>query len=168
MSNIEVQSPVQASTDGHSPDDHAVKQALTNVERLQKEFIAALQKDGMAHTFEWASGWFDKLGAAMVEDELRNGMGEHAKDPQAVNLFYMDRVMQMASNVSNHSNMASSNMLRQARLAAMATAVDRNKAHCYGSGANRREAWKTWEEKPESIERHQAALATAKTKRATP
>lgn len=100
-------------------------QPETAVERVKLRFLAALEKDGIEHTFEWMQGWFGEVAAAVLEDRLKNSLGEHAKNPDARGLFLTDLLMDEARRVSNYSSLSTSNLMRQARVAALADMVNR-------------------------------------------
>lgn len=121
----------------------------TEIEKLTKELISAIEKKGLVHTFEWMHGWFDSVARAQVKDELNQYLGEHAKDHEAVNLYLAERVVRESASISNHSTSASSNLMRQSRLSAMAKILDSNHDAYVGS-AHRRDQWDAWNEKVEA------------------
>lgn len=120
-----------------------------NLDRVQAEFEAELRSKGMAHVFQWMHGWFDKVGRAIVEDELLHVLGDKARDSQARALAAMDLLMPLASGISSHSTSASANLLRQSKLSALADIVDYDFGHAqgYGSRLHRAAAWDEWQEK---------------------
>ncbi len=119
----------------------------THLAQVQDEFIAKLNKEGILHTFEWLHGWFDQVARAAVQDELNRALGDRVDDEQARGLYLADELMNMASNVSNHSTSATANLLRQARVSALARAVNGDVgtfSSGYGSRVHRRKAWEEW------------------------
>lgn len=120
----------------------------SNTDRVQAEFLAALKKNGLSHTFQWMANWFDAVAEALVQDELQQALGEHVNDPQARGLQAMDMMMSLATSISNHSTSASANLMREARLAALAKIVESNywggDVGGYGSRSDRRKQWETW------------------------
>lgn len=116
------------------------------VARVQAEFEAALAKDGLVHTFEWMSGWFDQVAHAQVSDELTQALGEHAQDPQARSLQALDMLMSLATSASNTSSSPSANLMRLARLTALANIVEGRFGSPigYASRASRNQAWEAW------------------------
>jgi hypothetical protein len=120
-----------------------------NLDRVQAEFEAEIRAKGMDHVFQWMHGWFDKVGRAIVEDELLRVLGDKARDKQARNLAAMDLLMPLASGISSHSSSASANLLRQSKLSALADIVDYDfgQANGYGSRMHRLAAWDEWRAK---------------------
>lgn len=112
----------------------------TQIDLVTEAFIAEIQKKGIVHVFEWMSGWFDKVGAAVVEDELAGYLGDFAKDKDAVNLHLLEQMSRLAESVTNQSSLESSNMMRRARLAAMAKKFGRD-PRAFGGHAAREAAW---------------------------
>jgi hypothetical protein len=137
--------------------DNSVKH--TEIERVTEEFIATIRDRGIVHTFEWMSAWFDRVAKAETQDDLINYLAPHSKDKAAINLHLMDRMMQMASQITNKSSSASSNMMREARVSVMAQMVEKNH-YGYGSGKSRREEWDRWEQTPEVKTRLEALQAS--------
>lgn len=91
------------------------------IDLVTEEFIAAIRKDGIAHTFEWMSHWFERVGRASVEVEMNTYLGDDFRaNRDAQNLYLLERMAQMSESVTNQSSLESSNMMRRARLAAMA------------------------------------------------
>ena len=127
----------------NAPQASSVSSDSPHVDRVQADFEAELRKNGVEQTFQWMHIWFDKVARAIVEDELTRVLGDMAQDPQARALAAMDRMMPLATGISNHSTSVSANLMREAKLAALANIVDYDfgKASGYGSRAHRSEAW---------------------------
>ena len=122
---------------------------LTEVDKVKAAFLAEIEKNGLVRTFEWMSGWFDRVAHAQARDEVDSFLGEHAKDPQARGLHLAGLVSQLAGGISNQSTLESANMFRRSRLAALATMMQKN-YHGYGSNVEHSEKWDAWNAQTEA------------------
>ena len=129
----------------------------THVEKLTEVFIAELRERGIVHTFEWMAGWFDRVAQAQLEDELdRMGSDYPTREmrDEATNLHLLQLMSQMAQSATNTSSLPTSNMMRHARLAAVARVFNRN-SRSFGGHRQREQGWDAL------LSRANAAMATS-------
>jgi hypothetical protein len=126
--------------------------SMTELEKVEKEFLAEIEKRGIVHVFEWMHSWFGNVAQASIKDEMKGYLGVHAKDPDAINLYLLDRMMSMAKQVSNKSTSSSANLMNEARVSVMASMIEENH-NGYGSRYVRSQTWERWQENPETQRR---------------
>lgn len=126
----------------------------TNMQRVEQELIAEIQKRGLAHVLQWIGGWYDKTAQAEVEDDLQAVLLEHAQDPEARELHLLDHMLPAAESNTNFSTSVGRNLYRQSLIAARAKEL--NSLFCPNSdevpttGASRqgrRQRWEAWQAK---------------------
>lgn len=107
---------------GTPAPDSAARTALHDV---QERFVAELRDSGIHHTLEWIGRWYGCVAAARVEQTLKNELGEHASDREAVVLTCEAYVESLASGVSNRGSSDGAKLMKDAEVSAWATHLRR-------------------------------------------
>lgn len=89
-----------------------------HMDKVQEAFIAEVQENGLAHVLRWSDAWFGRAAAAEVRDTMENSLGEHIKNPEAVELHLLDRLFNDSGSANNFSTSAGHNLYRAAMIAA--------------------------------------------------
>lgn len=137
----------------------------TNIERVQAQFIAEIEKNGIVHVLRWVSEWYDKAAGAEVQDELFRALGQPDLEPEAKELVLLDRLLPEAESNSSFSTSPGHNLYKQALIAARArelnnmlsSAPDSKIPATPASRRGRRERWERWREQRETRQANKAS-----------
>lgn len=94
--------------------------AQTNIERVQAQVIAEIEKNGIVHVLQGVSGWYDKAAEAEVQDELVRALGKPDAEPESKELMLLDRLLPDAVSNSSFGTSPGHNLYKQALIAARA------------------------------------------------
>lgn len=101
----------------------------TAVSKVQEAFIAEIQSKGIAHVLDWIGAWYTGLADAEIADKLADLGGpdnpNFGKDPEVQCLVLEDELFGVACSVNNYSTGQGTNLLRQARTAALSARLRR-------------------------------------------
>lgn len=130
------------------PKKNEQPSATSHVDEVQKAFIAEIQENGLSHALRWSDSWFARAAAAEVQDTMRNSLGEHINNPEAVELHLLEQLFIDAGSANNFSTSAGHNLFRAAMIAARTEAL--NSLHPVKAGdpptpASRAGRYKRWE-----------------------
>ncbi len=112
-----------------------------NLDRVQQQLFAAIEKDGLRHTFEWMHIWFDKVARAEIDDELLQSESGH-KDRNLRALIAMENIATLSRSATSFSSSASANLMKQARLSGWAHVLEASNG--YGSRTAVRQEFDKW------------------------
>lgn len=122
----------------------------TAVSKVQEAFIAEVQTQGIAHVLDWIGSWYSGLADAEIVDRLAQLGGpdnpDFGKDPEVQRLLLEEELYGVACSVNNYSTGQGTNLLRQARTAALSARLRRLR------GPKRHAEWEAVRQRLESKE----------------
>lgn len=120
--------------------------ALTHVEKVQQAFINKIKEDGLLHTLEWISVWYERAAQAELDDALQARDERQSLDNEAAELFCLDKLLPSAETADNFSTSPGHNLMRLARMAAVARELNRGNREYPSSSSSRYRRWERWGE----------------------
>lgn len=95
-----------------------------NMKAVERKLIAEINEKGLGHVLRWIGVWYDRAAEAELADQLKMSLGERHADPEARELFLLDRMLPAAEGNTNFSTSAGHNLFNQALIAAAAREIN--------------------------------------------